>query len=125
MPYHVQCPTSGTSAYIDCICPPEISLMPVHMSGCPMLDPDALVECPPDAGCCDGSSHAGLSHGVAANLGHPNMINGLPEPDHDDDHHVDNPACAVCHPLIITAMPGSANLSPTQGFLASLQRMGG
>jgi hypothetical protein len=57
VPYHVECRRDDgggchTSAYIDCICPPEMAGVPGHLEGCPMGDPDAQITCPPGSDCC-------------------------------------------------------------------------
>ena len=69
-------------------------------------DPGAALECPPGSGCCDGSSHPGLSHDQAAMAGHPHGAAGDGLPDHDGEHGLDNPACAVCRPVTITGLEG-------------------
>ena len=138
--FHVQCRACGTSAYVDCTCPPghdpviaghlpAVAVGNTTVAACPMTDLGATVICPPGSGCCDGSSHPGLSHDLAAHLGHPNMVAWLAaaspavtaagepdhEPDHDGEHAAGNPDCAVCRPVTITVMPGSAQLTPVNG----------
>lgn len=77
--------------------------MGAHLHGCPSADLDAQVVCPDPAatGCCPQDHH----HGLAANSC----------PGHEGEHHKGNPECAVCRPLVITAMPGSAQIQMTGG----------
>ncbi len=82
---HVQHLNCGTSAYAECL--PGCDAVPgAHLAGCPAADLDALVTCPPGAGCCEKGPH-----------------------------HVDNPGCAVCRPLVITVLPGSVPVAPVSG----------
>ncbi len=98
---HVQHLNCGTSAYAECL--PGCDAVPgAHLAGCPAADLDALVTCPPGAGCCEIDHH----HGQAANA-----CTG----DHEGPHHVDNPGCAVCRPLVITVLPGSVPVAPVSG----------
>jgi len=123
-----------TSAYIDCICPPQLQALGAHQVGCPMVNPDALVACPPGGPCCqqdhDHAAEANAcpgGHGACpepescrmhANVKAHHAANAMAGPAGDpppDDcpggHcHVGLDDCTVCRPLIITAMPGSASI---------------
>jgi hypothetical protein len=129
----VQCNGCGAQAFVSCVCPPGHDHQAViarlggdpglarhgHHDDCPVGDLGSAVEC----ACCDGSSHLGLSHDLAAHLGHPNMVNAVAtrsvnagghlihEPDHDGEHGKDNDACAVCRPVTVTVVPGDTSLS--------------
>jgi hypothetical protein len=129
--FMVQCNACGTMSFVNCECPPGHdqhahigSAHPAdrrfgHHDQCLMGDLGATVDC----ACCDGSSHPGLSHDMAAHLGHPNMHAAQlaravtadgdldHEPDHDGEHGRDNPDCAVCRPVTITVMPGGTGLT--------------
>jgi hypothetical protein len=114
----IECKGCEASAYADCACPPlghDPGAAGAHHPACPMADLGATVTCAPGSGCCDGSSHPGLSHDMAAHLGHPNMIAGSGEPDHEGDHTEGNPDCAVCRPVTIEVMPGSAYVTAAGG----------
>ena len=96
MPFHVQCPGCLASAYIDCGCPPgHDPVVAGHHEQCQMRSPGGAVSC----GCCP-QDHDHDEQGASCDLSH------------DGDCHKDNGACAVCRPVIITAMPGSAHMRP-------------
>lgn len=147
MPYHVQCPVSGVSAYPDCACPPTVDLVAIggHLDGCPMGNLGALITCPPDSGCCQ-ADHGPGGHDGAANAcpgghgdcpepatcalwkpvkaHHAAVRDSLEHPEHRAAYEMppdDCPGghchkalddCTVCHPVVITAMPGSAVAYP-------------
>jgi len=145
MPYHVQCLGCHTSAYVDCACPAELAGLPVHMTGCPVLDLDAQLVCPPESDCCKEDHHHGQAanacpgghdecpapaacklhasvkrHHLAVAAADPDLPTGV-LPDHVPEEcpggHCDVRLddCTVCRPLVITAMPGSAQLQPAGG----------
>lgn len=128
------CKGCGTTATVECGCPPELADVPVHAGGCVMLDPDAAHSC----GCCDGTAHPGVSCGKAAiacpgghgacpapdacelwlaataNTRHP-LYEGPPAGPCPGGHcGKDVPGCTVCKPLLIIAPAGSAAVTMAQ-----------
>lgn len=120
MALHLQC-GNGHQAYVPDCAPECAAVIGAHLAGCPGTDLDALLVCPPGSGCCDGSKHPGLSHGMAAHLGHPNMAAAVAaglsehEPDHEGEHTLANEDCAVCRPMTITIPPSSVTVQPVTG----------
>lgn len=138
----VSCNGCGTAAYAECACPalghdPRATLH--HDDDCPMHDLGATVVCPPGSGCCDGSSHPGVSHDAAANLcpqigkgthgacpepatckswygmndhRYQHIVNGVAPPPCPGGHcHKDLPDCTICRPVTIEVLPGSVQIS--------------
>ena len=83
MPYLVTCPNCNVSAVMD---------------GDQLRDPDAGLDCDPDGNCCLKDHHHGMNaeHDPAS---------------HPGECGVGNPDCPICRPLVITPLPGSANVS--------------
>lgn len=97
----VQCPRSGVTAFVQCI-PGCEQVAGAHLPGCPGADLDAAVRCPPGSGCCQQDhDHAAAANGCAA--------------EHDGVCSLENEDCAVCHPLVIIAPPGSNQMFPAGG----------
>ncbi len=118
MPFHLQCPGCGSSAYVDCTCPPgAAATMGAHGPQCAMADLDAHLNCRPGSSCCLLDHH----HGQAANAcpgGHGECAVGdscevmtpAGEPCPGGHCGLGQPGCTVCRPMIIAGMPGSSQI---------------
>jgi len=125
------CKGCGTTATVDCACPPELADLPVHGGECLLNDPDSAHDC----ACCDGAGHDGQSHGAAAaacpgghgacpapdtcevwagvtaNTRHPLYDGPPPGPCPGGHCGLGVDGCAVCRPLTIIAPAGSAAIT--------------
>ena len=65
----LQCNSCGSTATVDCQCPPEMQAanLGFHHQDCPFTDLGANVQCRPGSDCCAGDVHPGLSHDAHAN----------------------------------------------------------
>jgi hypothetical protein len=96
MALRLEC-SNGHVAHVPDCSPECAAVVGAHLHGCPSANLAAQLACPPGEGCCE-IDH---DHDLAANLGHPNLLAGADEPDHDGDHTAENPDCSVCRPMTI------------------------
>ena len=121
--YQVQCDGCGTSAYAGCGCPDgQEPAQNGHHDSCQLASIEALVTCPPGAGCCqDGHDHApadcAVQHGacpdpagcklwrnVRSHQEDPDAA-GLPKECPGGHHGFGVPGCTPCRALTITFLP--------------------
>lgn len=138
----ISCNGCGASAYVDCVCGNvghDPGAAGFHHEDCGFRDLGATVTCPPGSGCCDGSTHPGLSHDQAANAcphidqgthgdcpepdsckswygmhdhRYEHQVNGKPPPPCPGGHcHQDLPDCTVCRTVTIEVLPGTVEVA--------------
>jgi hypothetical protein len=130
------CPGCQSQVFLECSCPPgHAANVGQHHPECSHANLDANLVCPPGSGCCsEDHDHAAAANacpgghddapcpepgkcrvwrGGVPDVLHPQFdpATGVP-PCPGGHHHKDVPGCTVCRPLIITMLPGSAQITP-------------